>query len=107
MQVVRNIKTGLEFPVTADLVRFAKNPRNNLEVIEVEDEQTAPPTPPVPPAPTEPPAGPTPALDDIKPVVAPDEAPAPAPDTETAPTLPLEDSFNDGFAPPPPLPKKK
>ncbi len=37
MQIVRNIQTGHEFAVTKELIRFAEDPRNNLEVVEVED----------------------------------------------------------------------
>ena len=75
MQIVRNIKTGLEFQPTPDLLKFAKNPRNNLEVIEIidpEEESTSPP-PPAPPA-QEPPAPEPPVVDSS---LAPGEVPAP------------------------------
>ena len=100
MQIIRNIKTGLEFQPTPDLLRFAKNPRNNLEVIEIIDteEESTPPLPPAPPA-QEPPV--------IESSIAPDEVPAPNPELEVAPELPLSDGPEDGFAPPPPAPPAK
>lgn len=36
IQMVRNIKTGLVFAATPDLLRYARNRSSNLEVIEVE-----------------------------------------------------------------------
>ena len=50
MQIIRNTKTGLEFPATDILINFAKNPRNNLVLVdvEVEVEEAKPATPATP-----------------------------------------------------------
>lgn len=38
-QMIRNTVTGHEFDVTPDLIKFAANPANNLEVIDMEEKQ--------------------------------------------------------------------
>ena len=83
MQMVRNTKTGFEFVPTKELLKFAENPQNNLELVEVEDKRKS-----------------TSELDEvIGPVEKTEE------DASTLQTFPNVDGKDDNF--PPPLPVKR